>query len=63
MSAIKVLVVEDDEVTAINLKMSLEKQGYDVVSLADNSVTARNKIKIYNPDIAQIGRASCRERV
>jgi len=54
MSAIKVLVVEDDEVTAMNLKMSLEKQGYDVVSLADNAVTARNKIKIYNPDIALI---------
>ena len=51
---IKVLVVEDDEVTAINLKMSLEKQGYDVVSVADNAVSARNKIKIYNPDIALI---------
>jgi DNA-binding response OmpR family regulator len=54
MSAIKVLIIEDDEVTAINLKMSLEKQGYDVISLADNAVTARNKIKIYNPDIALI---------
>ncbi|MDD2781376.1 response regulator [Sulfuricurvum sp.] len=54
MIAIKVLVVEDDEVTALNLKMSLEKQGYDVISLVDNAVTARNKIKIYNPDIALI---------
>ncbi|MCK9374125.1 MAG: response regulator [Sulfuricurvum sp.] len=54
MSRIKVLIVEDDEVTAMNLKMSLEKQGYDVVSLADNATTARNKIKIYNPDIALI---------
>lgn len=54
MSVIKVLVVEDDEVTALNLKMSLEKQGYEVISLADNAVTARNKIKIYNPDIALI---------
>lgn len=54
MNKIKVLVVEDDEVTAMNLKMSLEKQGYDVVSLADNAITARNKIKIYNPDIALI---------
>lgn len=54
MSAIKVLIVEDDEVTAMNLKMSLEKQGYEIVSIADNAVTARNKIKIYNPDIALI---------
>lgn len=54
MSTIKVLIVEDDEVTAINLKMSLEKQGYEIVSIADNAVTARNKIKIYNPDIALI---------
>lgn len=54
MKTIKVLVVEDDEVTAMNLKMSLEKQGYEVVSLADNAITARNKIKIYNPDIILI---------
>lgn len=54
MSTVKVLVVEDDEVTALNLKMSLEKQGYDVVSMAENAVAARNKIKIYNPDIALI---------
>jgi len=54
MSAIKVLIVEDDEVTALNLKMSLEKQGYEIVSVADNAVAARSKIKIYNPDIALI---------
>lgn len=54
MSPVKVLIVEDDEVTALNLKMSLQKQGYDVVSSADNSITARNKIKIYAPDIALI---------
>lgn len=54
MNTIKVLVVEDDEVTAMNLKMSLEKQGYEVVSVADNAITARNKIKIYSPDITLI---------
>ena len=26
----KILIVEDDEVTALNLKMSLEKLGYEV---------------------------------
>ena len=54
MHAIKVLIVEDDEVTAMNLKMSLENQGYDIVSTADNAVAARSKIKIYDPDIALI---------
>ena len=43
----KILIVEDDEVTALNLKMSLEKLGYEVVSTADTAIQARNKIKIY----------------
>jgi DNA-binding response OmpR family regulator len=54
MSQVKVLVVEDDEVTAMNLKMSLEKQDYDVVSVADTALQARNKIKIYEPSIVLI---------
>ena len=54
MSQIKILIVEDDEVTALNLKMSLEKQGYDVVSIADNASHARNKIKVYEPNIILI---------
>ena len=54
MSQVKVLVVEDDEVTAMNLKMSLEKQDYDVVSVADTALQARNKIKIYEPNIVLI---------
>ncbi len=54
MDKIKILIVEDDEVTAMNLKMSLEKHDYTVVSTADNSIQARNKIKIYEPDIILI---------
>lgn len=54
MSSTKVLIIEDDDVTALNLKMSLEKQGYEVIALADNSVSSRNKIKVYNPDIVLI---------
>ncbi len=54
MSQIKVLIVEDDEVTAMNLKMSLEKQGYAVVATADTAIHARNKIKIYGPQIILI---------
>ncbi len=47
----KILIIEDDEVTALNLKISLEKQEYNVVSIADTVIQARNKIKIYEPDI------------
>lgn len=54
MSSTKVLIIEDDDVTALNLKMSLEKLGYEVIALADNSVSSRNKIKVYNPDIVLI---------
>lgn len=54
MSFTKVLIIEDDDVTALNLKMSLEKLGYEVIALADNSVSSRNKIKVYNPDIVLI---------
>ncbi len=51
MSTFKVLIVEDDEVTSMNLKMSLEKQGYNVVSVADSAIQAQNKIKVYHPQI------------
>ncbi|MEA1919110.1 MAG: response regulator [Campylobacterota bacterium] len=51
MSKIKVLIVEDDEVTATNLKLSLDKYDYDVVSITDNATQARSKIKIYNPNV------------
>ncbi len=51
MSKTKILIVEDDEVTAINLKLSLDKYDYDVVAITDNATQARSKIKIYNPDV------------
>jgi len=50
MSQEKILIVEDDEVTAMHLKMALKKLEYDVVSIAENTIQARNKIKIYEPD-------------
>ncbi len=50
----RVLIVEDDEVTAMNLKMSLEKQGYSVASIADDAISAKSKIKVYDPDIVII---------
>lgn len=51
MESNKVMVIEDDEVTALNLKIALENQGYAVVAVADNAVQAPNKIKVYEPDI------------
>ena len=54
MSFTKVLIIEDDDVTALNLKMSLQKQGYEVIALADNSASSLSKIKVYNPDIVLI---------
>jgi len=54
MASIKVLIIEDDDVTALNLKMSLEKFGYEILSLANDELSAQNKIKIYNPDIVLI---------
>ncbi len=54
MANIRVLIVEDDEVTAANLKLSLEKHDYEVVAMSDNATQARSKLKIYNPDIVFI---------
>lgn len=54
MPASKVLIIEDDDVTALTLQMSLEKYGYEILSLAGDELSAQNKIKIYNPDIVLI---------
>lgn len=36
MSKYKISIIEDDEITAMNLKLSLQKQGYEIVSMFDN---------------------------
>jgi DNA-binding response OmpR family regulator len=46
-----VIIVEDDEITALNLDISLQKHGYSVVAICDNASTAKNKIATYTPDI------------
>lgn len=50
----RVMVVEDDEVTAMNLKIALENQQYQVVAVVDNSHDAPGKLKVYSPDIVLI---------
>jgi DNA-binding response OmpR family regulator len=51
MSLTKVLIVEDDEVTALNLKLSLEKQNYDVIAVATNISEAKEAINNNSPDV------------
>ncbi len=46
-----IIIVEDDEITALNLNLSLQKQGYNVISICDNIVQAKNKINSSKPDI------------
>ena len=47
----KIIIVEDDEITALNLKLSLQKHGYDIIAMCDNAVQAREKIDEYKPDV------------
>ncbi len=49
-----IIIVEDDEITALNLKLSLQKHGYSIVAVCDNSQQAKSKISAYNPDIVII---------
>jgi len=49
-----IIVVEDDEITALNLNLSLAKHGYNIVATCDNATTAKNKIQALKPDIVII---------
>lgn len=51
MESYKIMIVEDDPVTAMNLQMALENQGYEVAASVDTAVQAPSKIKVYEPDI------------
>jgi DNA-binding response OmpR family regulator len=50
----KVIIVEDDEITALNLNISLQKHGYSVVAVCDNALKAKNKIAMHTPDVVII---------
>ena len=54
MKNTKILIVENDEVTATNLQMSLQKQGYALATIAEDMISAKNKINTYTPDIVII---------
>jgi len=54
MTKYNILVVEDDEITALNLNLSLQKQGYNIIATCDNLTEAKSKIISYSPDIVII---------
>jgi len=51
MSKYSIIIVEDDEITALNLNMSLEKQGYKIIAVCDNADDAKSEIDLYKPDM------------
>ena len=54
MNEKKILIVEDDEITALNLKISLQKHGYNIVGITDNISDANNKINELRPELVLI---------
>jgi len=49
-----VIIVEDDEITALNLNISLQKQGYKILAICDDATQARVKVSSFKPDIVLI---------
>jgi DNA-binding response OmpR family regulator len=54
MENIDIVIVEDDEITALNLSMSLQKHGYNIVSVCDNIEEAKGKISEHIPKLVII---------
>jgi len=50
----KIVIVEDDEITSLNLNLSLQKHGYSVVAVCDNATQAKLKLSTTNPDLVII---------
>jgi len=46
-----IIIVEDDEITALNLKLSLQKHSYDIIAICDNAMDAKEQIKTFKPNI------------
>ncbi|WP_242049217.1 hypothetical protein [Aulosira sp. FACHB-615] len=51
---VKVLVVEDEYILAINLQESLESLGYTVVDIADTAEAAIEKATVLRPTLILI---------
>ncbi len=44
-----ILIVEDEAITALNLKLDLEDLGYEVIGIVDNGQDAIDKAVQYRP--------------
>jgi len=51
MNNYKIAIIDDDEITSLNLKISLQKYGYDVVCICDNAHDAFEEVTKTQPDI------------
>lgn len=51
MNENKILIVEDDEITALNLQMSLQKHGYDILGISNNISDANAQINALSPEM------------
>ncbi|DAB28495.1 MAG: transcriptional regulator [Sulfurimonas sp. RIFOXYD12_FULL_33_39] len=49
-----IIIVEDDEITSLNLKLSLEKHGYGVICLCKNTIQAVEALDTYKPNVVII---------
>ena len=47
----KILVVEDESITAMDLRVTLSRLGYEVTSVVNNALAAIQKAEQDNPDI------------
>lgn len=51
MNKKRILIVEDDEITALNLKISLQKHDYTILDIVDTIAEANTKITTLTPDL------------
>ena len=51
MSKVDIIIVEDDEITALNLSMSLQKHDYNIVEICSNVIDAKSKIASHIPNL------------
>ncbi len=49
--ALKILIVEDESIVALDLSMRLQQEGYEVAGIADNSDAAEMLFRSENPDL------------
>ena len=47
----KILIIEDEIITAIQMQEALEKKGYEVSAIVDNANDAYIAVEQYNPDL------------